>query len=447
MNIMGFLVMLFLFIVLVSVINEKIIHLQGDIALLLFSALFSAIVLILLQIPGLNTWQPMLRQIGDFGFEAYLMDFVLCFMLFAGASKVNMGKFKQNLRAISLLALLTTMISSALYGVLFWCAGMIFGVHIDIWVCILLGCIVSPTDPIAATGILNKLGLSKNVTSVIESESLFNDGTGVALFVFVKSIVSSKGAAFDGKSAADGILAGGGSFLSVMLKEVLGALIVAFVVSFLLFRLLKCTRNAAMHIMISLLDVAAVYLICEHFGFSGVIASVVCGMYFAYEMHKISRRRLVDDPHDIYGSFWEVADTVLNSMLFVMIGVSLLDVEFSGHLLFIIPVCIVCVVVSRFAGVWLSTLFVGKKKIPSSYSLTEFVTLMTWSALKGGLSLALAMSTVSFLEPKVYLLVLNTTYVTIFFTVIVQGLTVKTGYRKIEEHKARRMRQANLSVK
>ena len=83
MNIMGFLVMLFLFIVLVSVINEKIIHLQGDIALLLFSALFSAIVLILLQIPGLNTWQPMLRQIGDFGFEAYLMDFVLCFMLFA----------------------------------------------------------------------------------------------------------------------------------------------------------------------------------------------------------------------------------------------------------------------------------------------------------------------------------------------------------------------------
>ena len=134
-------------------------------------------------------------------------------------------------------------------------------------------------------------------------------------------------------------------------------------------------------------------------------------------------------------------------MLFVMIGVSLLDVEFSGHLLFIIPVCIVCVVVSRFAGVWLSTLFVGKKKIPSSYSLTEFVTLMTWSALKGGLSLALAMSTVSFLEPEVYLLVLNTTYVTIFFTVIVQGLTVKTGYRKIEEHKARRMRQANLSVK
>lgn len=447
MSIMGFLVMLFLFIVLVGVVNEKWIHLQGDIALLLFSVLFSAIVLILSRIPALGVIQPFLHQIGDFGFEAYLMDFVLCFMLFAGASKVNMVKFKQNIKTISLLALLTTILSSALYGVLFWCAGMLFGVSIDIWTCILLGCIVSPTDPIAATGILNKLGLSKNVTSVIESESLFNDGTGVALFVFVKSIVSSKGAVFNGKSATDGILAGGGSFLSVMLKEVLGALVVALVVSFLLGKLLGFTRSPAKHIMISLLDVATVYLICEHFGFSGVIASVVCGMYFAYVMHKISRKRTVDDPNDIYSSFWEVADVVLNSMLFVMIGVSLLDIQFSVYLPFIVPVSILCVVLSRFMGVSLSTLFVGKKKIPSSYSLLEFVTLMTWSALKGGLSLALAMSTSEFLEPELYLLVLNTTYVTIFFTVIVQGLSVKLGYRKIEEHKARRMRRESLTEK
>lgn len=447
MNIMFFLVIVFLFIVTVSVLNEKVIHMQSDIALLVSSVLFCCVILLLSQIPGLDNLKPLLHQIGDFGFEAYLLDFVLCFMLFAGASKVNMGKFKQNIRAISLLALLTTVLSSFIYGLLFWSVGMLFGVALDIWVCVLLGCIVSPTDPIAATGILNKLGLSKNVTSVIESESLFNDGTGVALFVFVKSIVSSKGAGFAGKSAADGILAGGSSFMSVMLKEVLGALVVAFVVSFLLFRLLKLTRDPAKHIMISLLDVAAVYLICEHFGFSGVIASVVCGMYFASEMHKISRRRLVDDPHDHYGAFWETADTMLNSMLFVMIGISLLDVQLSSYLYFVIPAAIVCVILSRLAGVYLSTLFVGKRKIPSSYSLNEFVVLMTWSALKGGLSLALAMSTKSFLEPEIYLMVLNAAYVTIFFTVIGQGLTVKMGYRMIEERKAKRIRKFSLSRK
>ena len=147
-----------------------------------------------------------MNEIGNFGFSEYLLDGVLCFMLFAGAGKVNFRKFKSNIKTISLLALITTVISSALYGLIFWAAGFVFGIKLDIWLCILLGCIVSPTDPIAATGILNKLGLSKNVTSVIESESLFNDGTGVALFLFVKSIVSRSGEE---------------NFLLVMLKEVL----------------------------------------------------------------------------------------------------------------------------------------------------------------------------------------------------------------------------------
>lgn len=185
MSIMGFVIVILVFIVGIGLVNEKWIHLQSDIALVFFSLIISVVLLLAgILVPGIT--RP-LHQIASFEFEAYLLDTVLCFMLFAGASKVNLHKFRQNLKAISLLALLTTVISSLLYGVLFWGAARIFGVPVDIWLCILLGCIVSPTDPIAATGILNKLGLSKNVTSVIESESLFNDGTGVALFVFLKA--------------------------------------------------------------------------------------------------------------------------------------------------------------------------------------------------------------------------------------------------------------------
>lgn len=350
MSIMGFVIVILIFIVGIGLVNEKWIHLQSDISLVLFSLIVSlALLLIDMAVPGESLSEP-LHQIASFEFEAYLLDTVLCFMLFAGASKVNLGKFRQNLKAISLLALLTTVLSSLLYGVLFWGAARLFHVPVDIWVCILLGCIVSPTDPIAATGILNKLGLSKNVTSVIESESLFNDGTGVALFVFFKSIV--------GRS-------GGSNFLVVMLKEVMGALVVALAVSFLLGQLIKLTREPVRQILISVLDVALVYAICEHFGFSGVIASVVCGMYFAYVMGGQERKRQVYDPHNLYVDFWEILDSILNAVLFVMIGLSVLNVHISSHILFILPVSVAAVILSRFAGVALSSLLLGKHKIPS----------------------------------------------------------------------------------
>lgn len=426
MSIMGFLIVILLFIVGIGLVNERWIHLQSDIALVLFSLIISLLLLIAgMLAPGESLSGP-LHQIASFEFESYLLDTVLCFMLFAGASKVNLRKFRQNLKVISLLALLTTVISSLLYGVLFWAAARLFQLPVDIWVCILLGCIVSPTDPIAATGILNKLGLSKNVTSVIESESLFNDGTGVALFVFFRSIV--------GRS-------GGSNFLVVMVKEVAGAVAVALLVSFVLGLMLKLTREPVRQILISVLDVAIVYAVCEHFGFSGVIASVVCGMYLAYVMDGQERRRQVYDRHNLYVDFWDILDSILNAVLFVMIGLSVMNVHVSAHIVYVVPVAVVAVILSRFAGVALSSLLLGKGRIPSGYSLMEFVSLMTWSALKGGLSLALAMSTRELLSQETYLIVLNTAYITILFTVVVQGLTVKNGYRMIERHKARRIRR------
>lgn len=429
MSIMGFLIIILMFIVGIGLVNEKWIHLQSDIALVFFSLIISVVLLLVSKLVPGDGFSKLLQQLSSFEFEAYLLDTVLCFMLFAGASKVNIRKFRQNIKTISLLALLTTVISSLLYGVMFWGAAKLLQIPVDIWVCILLGCIVSPTDPIAATGILNKLGLSKNVTSVIESESLFNDGTGVALFVFFKSMISHSGES---------------NFLVVMLKEVVGALAVALVVSFLLGRLMKMTREPVRQILISVLDVALVYVICEHFGFSGVIASVVCGMYFAYLMGGLERRRQVYDQYNLYEDFWDILDSILNAVLFVMIGLSVLDIRISSYILFIVPAAIVAVILSRFAGVLFSSLLIGKGKIPSSYSLMEFVSLMTWSALKGGLSLALAMSTRELLSEEIYLLVLNTAYITIFFTVVVQGLTVKKGYRMIERHKAERIRRQSM---
>lgn len=426
MNILLFLINILALIVFIGIINEKFFHLQSDIALIFFSLILALTLLIISRIlpsGGLNLF---INQIGRFGFEEYLMDGALCFMLFAGAGKVNMGKFKQNLRPICLLALLTTLISSFLYGLIFYMAALIFKLPMDIWMCILLGCVVSPTDPIAATGILNKIGLSKNVCSVIENESLFNDGTGVTLFIFVRSII---------------IHSGDSNFALLMFREIVGAVAVALIVSWLLFKLMELTRDPVKYILISLLDVSSVYIICEYLGFSGVIASVVCGMYFSYSMDRIERSVMVIDPHNFYGDFWEILESILNSALFVLIGLLVLSVKVSSYAPYVIPLAIIILIVSRAVGVFISSILT-KNNIPGNYSLKEFVALMTWSALKGGLSLALAIGTAEYLSGDVYNIFINVTYVTIFFTVLVQGLTVKRVYFALEKHKAERLRHS-----
>jgi CPA1 family monovalent cation:H+ antiporter len=423
MNILLFLIILLAFIVFIGIVNERIFHIQSDIALIFFSliiALILALVRILFPTTPLNSF---IDNLGDFGFEEYLMDGVLCFMLFAGASKVNMGKFKQNLRPICLLALLTTLISSFLYGAIFFLIASAFNIPMDIWMCVLLGCVVSPTDPIAATGILNKIGLSKNVCSVIENESLFNDGTGVTLFIFVRSII---------------IHSSDSNFAKLMFKEIVGAIAVALIVSFILFRLMELTRDPIRYILISLLDVSSVYMICEHMGFSGVIASVVCGMFFSYSMDKMERRVKVIDNREYYEDFWEIIESILNAILFVMIGLLILNLRISPYICILIPTAILVLVFSRAMGVFVSSILTGKH-IPGNYNLGEFTTLMTWSALKGGLSLALAIGTAEYLPQEINDVFMNVTYLTIFFTVLVQGLTVKKVYFALEKHKANRI--------
>ena len=424
MSILVFLIIILAFIVFTGMLNEKLFHLQSDIPTVLFSLIISLVLLAVGRVFSIGFIENFIDELGEFGFEEYLLEGALCFMLFAGAGKVNMSKFRQNIRPISLLALLTTVISSFVYGGLFYLVALAFKLPMDIWTCVLLGCVVSPTDPIAATGILNKIGLSKNVCSVIENESLFNDGTGVTLFIFVRSVITHSGDS---------------NFFLLMFREIAGAVAVAVVVSCLLFKLIRLTADPVKYILISLLDVSSVYVICEHFGFSGVIASVVCGMLFSYFMHGIERRVQVIDVHNYYEDFWEILESILNAVLFVMIGLLVFNIDISRYAPVVIPVSILILIFSRAFGVGVSTVLTGKN-IPGNYDLKEFVILMTWSALKGGLSMALAFGTAEYLTPEVYSIFINVTYVTIFFTVLVQGLSVRKVYFMLEEHKAERMR-------
>lgn len=431
MNFLTWFTVIIFFTTVISLLNERFFKIPNDIALLLFSFLICVSLKGAANVFSIDTLTHTLSRLNDFRFESYLLDGVLCFMLFAGSGKVHFNKFKSNLKNITLLSFLTTALSAVMFGLLFYSAAYAFGWGLDIWTCILLGCIVSPTDPIAATGIMNKLGLSKNVTTVIESESLFNDGMGVALFAFVKSIVTNIGQE---------------NFAVLMLREVLGAAFTALAVSVLLLLLMKTSRKPLNHILISILAVSSVYVICELCGFSGVIASVICGMSFSYGMDKMARFRAIVDREDDYSRFWDVIDSLLNSVLFVLIGFSVLRLNLSPTVMYAGAAAIVAVLVSRAAGVAIPTAFSRGQNIPGGYSLTEYTALMTWSALKGGLSLALVLSTEEALPHASYEILLSAAYIIIIFTVIVQGMTTKNIYRAIEKSKAKRIRkESNLN--
>ena len=158
-------------------------------------------------------------------------------------------------------------------------------------------------------------------------------------------------------------------------------------------------------------------------------------------MDKMERHVMIVDPKDYYRDFWEILENILNAILFVMIGLLVLDVKLSSYILILVPASILILIVSRAIGVFTSSVMTGKH-LPGNYSLGEFVVLMTWAALKGGLSLALAMGTKEYLSPEIYNVFINVTYISIFFTVLVQGLTVGKAYMALEKHKLGR--QQNL---
>lgn len=424
-HVLATLLLILFLVVFISILNEKTIKISNDVALVLFSFLIAA-VLKVLEATGLMHFDgTIIGSIENMNFQEFLMDGILCFMLFSGASGVNFNRFVKNIKSISLLALLSTVLSSFIYGGIFYLLNLALGLGFDIWLCILLGCIVSPTDPIAATSILKKAGLSKNVSTVIEGESLFNDGTGVAVFVAIKNIVNNVSDL---------------SFPVLMAKELLGAILIALTLSFLMFKLLRATNNPMLHILISLLDVVAAYVICEELGCSGVIASVVCGIYFSRMMAKHEAWHKVVDPKEWYEDFWHIADTLFNSILFILIGFAIMNLPHHNFILILVISAIVINALARFFGVGISALIIGKKKIPNRYSVKEFTTLMTWSALKGGLSLALALGTKEFLPETSYHVVLIVTSVTMYFTIVVQGLTTQKVFAIVEKWKAARIK-------
>ena len=408
-----------IFVVVISLVcllgffNEKVTKLTYEISLMLFSVVIGGILLLIVTLAKGTDIADVLPQSQFINIERFLMEGVLCFMLFAGSCHMKLSGFRQLARQISVLAFVCTLLGACFYGFLFYGASLLLGLNLSLPVCLMFGSIAAPTDPIAATSILSKFGLPKQLSFLIEGESLFTDGVGVALFV-----------CFSGMATASS----SGGFFTVMLREILGAVAVGAVVTCLCFLLFRNTKSKTLGIFVTLMTVSVSYAICERLSFSGAIASVICGILFSYLRSRFCQNDDAEKAEN-FDSFWETLDVLLNSLLYVMLGLSFVHILQTEHVVMLSLIAIAANFIARCGSLSISSLLMGK--IPDGYDRLNFIKLLTWGGLRGGLSVALAMSTKELLPENSYSIILGGTYAIVFFTTVVQGLTMKPVYNRI----------------
>ncbi len=404
---------LLLLIVLIGFFNEKVTKLTYEISLMIFSVVIGGIVVLLGA--GVKS-VPVLALLSDvrvFDLESFLMKGVLCFMLFAGSCHMKLGDFKRLARPVGILAGIATLFGAVFYALLFFAASSALGLHFSLPVCLMFGSIVAPTDPIAATSILKKFGLPKDTGFLIEGESLLNDGVGVALFVCFSGLVV--------QNSENG-------FFAVMAREVLGAVLIGAAVTSLFFLIFRRTEDNKRRIFVSLLTVALSYWLCECFSCSGAIASVVCGVLFSALISREEENGRKIELRE-FDDFWEILDNLLNSVLYVILGLSFIRILQMPMVLLLSLVAVAGNLLGRFGSVYLCTFLMGT--LPDGYNRLRFSELFTWGALRGGLSIALAMSAQPMLSEEIYRIVLGCTYAIVFFTTVIQGLTMKKVYENV----------------
>ena len=335
-------------------------------------------------------------------FSDVLMQGMLSFLLFAGALHIDMAALARFRWQVAGLAVLGTLLSTLVVGYAMYFLLPMVGVHLPLLYCLLFGALISPTDPIAVMGILKSAQAPPDLELVIAGESLFNDGVGVVLFSLVLGVLASGGAP---------TLASAGALL---LREAGGGLVLGAVLGYLAYLMLKSIDEYRVEVLLTLATVIGGYSLASHLHVSGPLAMVVAGLIVgnggrAYAMSDTTRR-YVD-------MFWELLDEILNAVLFVLLGMEVLVIAFSWERIAAGATAIAVTLAARALTVGLPVRAAGLRfGLPVGSSRV-----LVWGGLRGGISVALALS-LPLGEARD--LVLALTYCVVVFSILAQGLTV-----------------------
>lgn len=386
-----------------SYLNARFIGLPASIAIMAFSMVFSLALVGLnaLGVESLTHWAEALVGEADLG--RTLLNGLLSFILFAGALHVNLDDLKDQKWIVALLATFGVVLTTFLVGGAMWFVLGWLGLSLPFIYCLLFGAVVAPTDPVAVLAILKSVEAPKSFATKIAGESLFNDGVAVVMFLGILGIATGE---HEATLQDIGML---------FMEEVAGGLLLGFALGFVGYRLLRSLDNYQVEVLVTLALVAGGYSLASHLHMSGPLAVVVAGLMIGNHGREFAMSEETEKNLD---TFWELVDEILNAVLFLLIGLELLIVSFDLTVLWAGLAAIPLALLSRWVAVGLPVMALK----PFHEGNASSIRALTWGGLKGGISVALALSLPAGPERD---LILPMAYAVVVFSILVQGLTIK----------------------
>ena len=382
--------------------NYKFIKLPTTIGLMLLGLIFSLIIIIT-GIFNDDFYKFAQNFVTDIRLDESLLGIMLSYLLFAGALHVKLEDLSNQKWVIAILATIGVIFSTFIIGSLSYLLMKSLDIQISFTYCLLFGALISPTDPVAVLGILKKAGAPKSLETKITGESLFNDGVGVVVFIAILGIATGKS---DASFSAIG---------NLFIFEVLGGIGIGFALGLLAFLMLRSIDQYQVEILITLALVTGGYSLAHNLHTSGPLAMVVAGLMIGNQGRILAMSEKTEEHLD---SFWELVDEILNAILFLVIGLEILILAFHLNYIIFGIIAIPLTLAVRMSAVSLPALFLNNKANFSKGTIKA----LTWGGLRGGISLALALSIPKGAERDV---LLTATYIVVIFSIGVQGLTLK----------------------
>jgi monovalent cation:H+ antiporter, CPA1 family len=361
--------------------------------------------------PSIELAATIKAMVLEVDFADAVLSGMLSLLLFAGALHTDITRLRQWLTPILTLATVGVLISTAVAGTLAYLVFSLLGVDISFAWCLVFGALISPTDPIAVLGILKSAGAPKSLETKVIGESLFNDGVGVVVFTILVGVAASVSVEIDAGDV--GVLLG---------KEIVGGVALGIVVGYLCYLALRSIDEPNLEILITLAGVFGIGLVASRLHLSAPLAAVIAGLFLGNHGREHAMSEKTETTLDLV---WTFIDETLNALLFLLIGVELLAIDYSRADYIIAGLILIPAVLgARLLGV-AAPLTVLRARLDIGRGT---VRVLTWGGLKGGISIALAMKMPEFPGRNA---VLTATYAIVVFSIIVQGLTVGPLIRRL----------------
>lgn len=393
-------------------VNHRFIGLPVTIGVMVI-ALCVSLFLQIVDLFGFHLGDEAERWLSTIDFNTTLLHGMLSYLLFAGSLHVKLDDLQDQKWIIGLLATVGTLLSTFLVGTITWWVLAFLGISVPYIMCLVFGSLISPTDPIAVLSILKNAKAPKSLEVKITGESLFNDGVGVVIFLVLAEIAAGTQEPIPSH------------IVGLFVQEAIGGGVFGLVLGIIGYRLLKSIDQYQVEVLITLGIVTGGYALASTLHLSGPIAIVVAGLIIGNQGREFAMSAQTRKHLD---GFWELIDEILNAVLFVLIGLEVLVLTFTQKYLFasllLIPLILLC---RLFAiGVPMTVMRQIREFTPNA------IWLMTWGGLRGGISVALALSLPASTERD---MILAITYAVVVFSIIVQGLTMEKLVKWLVPHR------------